>query len=183
MAMGQEFEWQPRAAGRRSGPLIAVVILGACVAAGATLSWVLPIEKLIVAIERNGVPPPRPEASHTAAAQSDAVMIADPAPAEKRPPEQAPKVVLINPGTAQTAAPEAMPHSGKAEQKRPVASIAGPIDTALPPSTRHRNTGYRAVLVVVRRRGAPYDTRVLRGRIANGRLIVDSRDRRGINIR
>ena len=182
MTTGQDFEWQPQEAARKSGTLFAVVILGACVAAGTTLSWILPIDKLIVAIERNGVPPPHSEASHTAAAQGDAVMIADPAPAEKRPLEQAPKVVLINPGTVPLAAPEEMTQAGKAERSQ-AASIDGPANTTLPPFTRHRNTGDRAVLVIVRRRGAPYDTRVLRGRIANGRLIVDSRDRRGITIR
>jgi hypothetical protein len=40
--------------------------------------------------------------------------------------------------------------------------------------------GERRVMVVVRRVGAPHDTKVLRGRIRDGRLIVDSR---GITIR
>jgi hypothetical protein len=176
MATSHEFEWQSRAVGRKSGPLLAAVILAACAAAGAALSWVVPFEKLIVAIERNGVPPPLREASYTAAGDTDAVMIGDPAPAEKRQPPPAPKVVLINPGTTPTAAPEEITQAGKAERN-------WAANATLPPTARHRNTGDRAVLVIVRRRGAPFDTRVLRGRINNGRLIVDSRDRRGINIR
>jgi hypothetical protein len=39
------------------------------------------------------------------------------------------------------------------------------------------------VFVVVRRVGPPHDTKVLRGRIHDGHLIVDSRDRRDITIR
>jgi hypothetical protein len=41
----------------------------------------------------------------------------------------------------------------------------------------------RNVLVVVRRSGPPYDTKILRGRIENGRLIVNARDRRGLTLR
>ena len=44
-------------------------------------------------------------------------------------------------------------------------------------------SGDRNVLVVVRRSGPPYDTKFLRGRIENGRLIVNARDRRGITLR
>jgi KaiC/GvpD/RAD55 family RecA-like ATPase len=40
--------------------------------------------------------------------------------------------------------------------------------------------GDRNVLVVVRRREAPYDTKVLHGRIRDGRLIVNAR---GMTIR
>jgi hypothetical protein len=36
------------------------------------------------------------------------------------------------------------------------------------------------VLVVVRRRGPPYDTKILQGRIRDGRLIVNAR---GLTIR
>jgi len=176
MTTGQDFEWQPQAVARKSRTLFAVVILGACVATGATLSWVLPIDKLIVAIERNGVPPPHPEASPTAGAEGDAVMIKHPALAEKGRPQHAPNVVLINPGTTPIAAPEEIAQAGKAER-------SWAANATLPPSARHWNTGDRAVLVIVRRRGAPFDTRVLRGRINNGRLIVDGRDRRGLNIR
>ena len=46
-----------------------------------------------------------------------------------------------------------------------------------------RGTRSRNVLVVVRRVVPPYDTKVLRGRMQDGHLIVDSRDRRGMTIR
>ena len=54
MAAGGEFEWRPGAPRRKLSALWAVPVLAACAAAGAGLSWFLPIEKLIVAIERNG---------------------------------------------------------------------------------------------------------------------------------
>jgi hypothetical protein len=187
-----EFEWRPGRPKRNSGPVVAVAMLAAC--AGAALSWVLPIEKLVVAIERNGVPPPpHSESTDIATAPSGATapngLLAPPvaAPSGTAQPEQAPKVVVINPGTARAAAPE-MPNprlQGAKVMQPPPGSIAGLAEPkpALPPSARHRNTSDRPVLVVVRRKGPPYDTKVLRGRISNGRLIVDSRDRRGLVIR
>ena len=181
-----EFEWRPGGPKRNSGPVVAVVMLAA--GAGVALSWFLPIEKLVVAIERNGVPPPpHSESTDIATAPSGPLATPVPAPSGTPQPEPAPNVVVINPGTARAAAPE-VPNprlQGTKVVQSPPGSIAGLAEPkpALPPSARHRNTSDRRVLVVVRRKGPPYDTKVLRGRISNGRLIVDSRDRRGLVIR
>ena len=61
MAAVGEFEWRPGEPRRKRGALLAVPVLAACAAAGAGLSWFLPIERLVVAIERNGVPLPPAE--------------------------------------------------------------------------------------------------------------------------
>jgi hypothetical protein len=168
-----EFEWRPRQAKGKSSVPLAVFILAASVATGAALSRFLPIEKLVVAVERNGVPPSPATTTSVAAAPSE-VPAAAPSPA--RQPEPSPQVVVINPGTARAVAPDA-PSAGPPEKgraQRPGNSIAM-WKPAPQLSARHRNTNDRPVLVVVRRKGPPYDTKILRGRISNGRLTVDSR--------
>jgi hypothetical protein len=77
---------------------------------------------------------------------------------------------ILNPGTAS---------SETSDPPRPVAELAAPkVDQPAVHKDRDRR-----VLVVIRRVGPPYDTKVLRGRIQGGRLVVDERDRRGIIIR
>jgi len=188
MAAGGEFEWRPGAPRRTRSALLAVPVLAACAAAGAGLSWLLPIEKLVVAIERNGVPLPPAEQTSTASALGELPPISATAPSVSPQPEPPPRVVVINSGTAKAVdlgEPMSAPAGAEMEQQRPADAIAGqsPPKTAPPPSVRERNTTERRVLVVVRRTGPPYDTKVLRGRMSNGRLIVDSRDRRGLIIR
>jgi hypothetical protein len=168
-----EFEWRPRRTKGKSSLPLAVFILAASIATGAALSWFLPIQKIVVAVERNGVPPSPAEPITVAAAPSQSPATA-PSPAPQ--PEPSPQVVVINPGTARAAASDA-PSAGPPEKglaPRPGNSIAM-WKPAPPPSARHRNTNDRPVLVVVRRKGPPYDTKILRGRISNGRLSVDSR--------
>jgi hypothetical protein len=165
-----DFEWRPRPAKGKSAIPLAGFILAASVAAVGALSWFVPIEKIVVAIERNGVQSSTAEPTSVAAAPSET-----PATAPSPPPPP-PQVVVINRGTARAAAPE-MPSVGppeKAVAPRPGNSIAM-WKSAPPPSARHRDTSARPVLVVVRRKGPPYDTKILRGRITNGRLTVDSR--------
>jgi hypothetical protein len=168
-----EFEWRPRRAKGTSSVPLAVFILAASVATGAVLSWFLPVEKLIVAVERNGVPPSPAEPISVAAAPSETPVTA-PSPAPQ--PEPSPQVVVINPGTARAAAPDAPsagpPEKGLAPLRRNSIAMWKPTPA---PSARHRNTNDRPVLVVVRRKGPPYDTKILRGRINNGRLTVESR--------
>jgi hypothetical protein len=86
-------------------------------------------------------------------------------------PKQAPqvsggRVVRLNPESVQPPAAEeakrASTETPNAEQK------ASPRQY----SAKGLRSGDRRVLVVVRRRGPPYDTKVLRGRIQNGQLIV-----------
>jgi len=184
MAAGGEFEWRPGAPRRKLSALWAVPVLAACAAAGAGLSWFLPIEKLIVAIERNGVPLP----TGTASAPGELPPMSAAAPSVSPRLEPPPEVVVINSGTAKPAdlgEPMSAPARAETAPQRPANAIAGQSapKTAPLPSARHRDTTERRVLVVVRRKGPPYDTKVLRGRISNGRLIVDSRDRRGLIIR
>jgi hypothetical protein len=170
---GDEFEWRPRPAKGKSSVPLAVFILAASVAAGAALSWLLPVEKIVVAIERNGVPSSTAEPTSVAAAPSETPATG---PSSAPQPEPTPQIVVINRGTARAAAPDA-PSAGPAEKglaPRPGNSIAM-WRPAPQPSARHRNTNDRPVLVVVRRKGPPYDTKILRGRITNGRLTVDSR--------
>src|SRR5687768_16301122 len=100
MAAGGEFEWRPGAPKRKRSALLAVPVLAACAAAGAGLSWFLPIEKLIVAIERNGVPLPPAEATSTAAAPGELPPISATAPSVSPRPEPPHEVVVINSGTA-----------------------------------------------------------------------------------
>jgi hypothetical protein len=167
------FEWRPRSAKGKGAVPLAGLILAVSVAAGGALSWLLPIEKIAVAIERNGVPSSPAEPTSVAAASSE-FPAAAPSPAPQ--PEPSPQVVVINRGTARAAAPDA-PSADPSEKglaPRPGNSIAM-WRPAPQPSARHRNTNDRPVLVVVRRKGPPYDTKILRGRISNGRLTVDSR--------
>jgi hypothetical protein len=188
MTAGVEFEWRPGAPRRKRSALLAVPVLAACAAAGAGLSWLLPIERLVVAIERNGVPLPPAEPTGMASAPVELPPISATAPSVSPQPERPPQVVVINSGTARAVdldEPMSAPARAEVEQRRPVTAIAGQSAprTTVPPSARHRNSSERRVLVVVRRTGPPYDTKILRGRMSNGRLIVDGRDRRGLIIR
>ena len=174
-----EFEWRPRPTKSKSGIALAGLILAASVSAGGALSWLLPIEKIVVAIERNGLPssngvPSSPAEPTSVAAAPSEIPAAAPSPAPQS--KSSPQVVVINRGTARAAAPDApsasSPEKGLAPLPRNSVAMWKP---APPPSARHRNTSDRPVLVVVRRKGPPYDTKILRGRISNGRLTVDSR--------
>jgi len=84
-------------------------------------------------------------------------------------PKQDRQMVLLNPGTAEP------PAAAEEQPKRAPSREAPNVDqNALPrqqPQARGPR-GDRNVLVVVRRRAPPYDTKVLRGRIRNGELIV-----------
>jgi hypothetical protein len=165
----REFDWRPEPAPapKRRGRL-AAAMLATCVVAGAGLGWLAPMDKLVVAIERNGVPPPPQEP--VAVPQAPREMAA-PGPAPTAQPEPAPQVVVINRPATQAGAGD---QSSAAPSDARTAPRAAAID-ATRPSARHRDTSDRRVLVVVRRKGPPYDTKLLRGRISNGRLIVDSR--------
>jgi hypothetical protein len=83
-------------------------------------------------------------------------------------PKQDRQMVLLNPGTAEP------PAASEVQPKRAPSREAPYVDqNALPRQRKARGPrGDRNVLVVVRRRGPPYDTKVLRGRIRNGELIV-----------
>ena len=100
MTAGGEFEWRPGEPRRKRGALLAVPVLAACAAAGAGLSWFLPIERLVVAIERNGVPLPPAEPTGIASAPVELPPISATAPSVSSQPERPPEVVVINSRTA-----------------------------------------------------------------------------------
>jgi hypothetical protein len=168
------FDWRPEpATAGKSRARLAAVMLAACVAAGAGLGWLLPVDKLVVAIERNGVPPASPG---PIAVSETLPEMAAAAPTPAPQPERAPQVVVINRATPQAGADD-QPSTASPDTRtaRRSADAIGATRQAPPITARHRDTSDRRVLVVVRRKGPPYDTKVLRGRIANGRLIVDNR--------
>jgi hypothetical protein len=176
-----DFEWHGEAPKRRVGPVALMCIVAGCAAAGMALSHFQTLEKVVSAFERNGVPPQEPAPPAQAAVSPERATVAStqaPIATTAMPqplPSAAPKPVLINPGTV--------------EEERPAPAASAPVLTPAPPQrnaerrSQHHTSSDRNVLVVVRRVGPPFDTRVLRGRISNGRLIVNSRDRRGITIR
>jgi hypothetical protein len=180
-----DFEWHGEAPKRRVGPVALMCIVAGCAAAGMALSHFQTLEKVVSAFERNGVPPQEPAPPAQAAVSPERATVASTqAPiattAMPEPPSSAaPKPVLINPGTVEE------------ERPAPAASATDLTNEEKPPPrqrnadrrSQHHTSSDRTVLVVVRRVGPPFDTKVLRGRISNGRLIVDSRDRRGLTIR
>src|SRR5262245_43016646 len=128
MAAGGEFVWRPGAPRRKRSALLAVPVLAACAVAGAGLSWLLPIEKLVVAIERNGVPLPPAEQVSTASAPGELSPISATAPSVSPRPEPPPEVVVINSGTAGAVdldEPMSAPARTELEQQRPATAIAG----------------------------------------------------------
>jgi hypothetical protein len=88
-------------------------------------------------------------------------------------PEAETRFVLLNPGSAEpaTAPQEQQPvvttPTERLSPAKRLVSRQQPVQSA--------TNGDLNVLVVVRRRGPPYDTRVLHGRIRDGRLIVNAR--------
>jgi hypothetical protein len=186
--VSDDFTWKPVPASRRMTVRVAVVLVfaGLGVAAGS----LYPISLVITAFERATLPrvsrggnetlPAVQEASRAPLSPIPTSQVAQPISAELKesPSEAARGVVLLNPGTT---------GHGVAADEQP---------TKTPPGKRHdsgeskhqaagtnMSAGDRNVLVVVRSRVPPYDTKVLRGRIQDGRLIVNARDRRGITLR
>ena len=147
---------------------LAVVLV--CAGLGVVAGSFYPIKLVVTAFERASQPvQARKENLASSTAQEGNREPLALAPGKPAPSSTETKLVLLNPGSAEPArVPEEQPatteRSGP-EKKQPVA--------------RARNTE-RNVLVVVRRRGPPYDTKVLQGRIRDGRLIVNAR---GLTIR
>jgi hypothetical protein len=180
-----DFEWRGEATKRRLGAAAWLCIVAGFAAAGMALNHSQTLEKVVSAFERNGVPSQEPAPQATAAASPERVASAStaaptPPAATAEPPAAAtPKPVLINPGTVEEERPAlAAGAPDLANEARPA-----PRQRSVEGRSRQLTSSDRNVLVVIRRVGPPFDTKVLRGRISNGRLIVDSRDRRGITIR
>lgn len=176
--MSDDFSWQQDPSARRKSATRVAVVL-ACASVGIAAGAYYPIKTVISAFERAG--PPRVVSKESVASQTpqdhrkSSFEAAANNPARpstehvQAPPQSAGRFVLLNPGSVE-------PPPGTEEQpKRTRWSQSPSFDQKVAPR-RHLakgpRVGDRNVLVVVRRRGPPYDTKVLRGRIENGQLIV-----------
>jgi hypothetical protein len=178
------FSWQPTEPRRRVPTAVWLGVVFGFAAVGAALGYLQPFDKAVSAIERNGVPKATikgPAIERTLAAEQSPRTASEAAASP-------PKVVLLNPGTipdeqhpAEVEERGKTSQRGEAERADLSPRAEGPALKPGPPvSTKPRD---RKVLVIVRRVVAPHDKRVLRGRIVDGRLVLDGRDTRGITIR
>jgi hypothetical protein len=175
--VSDDFTWQQDpSARRRSAIRVGVVV--ACAGVGIAAGSYYPIKSVVTAFQR--AHPQRVATQETLPAHQEqdssrtrfmpAAAAPPPVPTEPNPPlqESAGRADFFNPGTvAPPAAQDAKPTRSP--------STAHPNVDQKPtrqPVTRGLRAGDRNVLVVVRRRSPPYDTKVLRGRIQNGQLIV-----------
>ena len=188
--MSEEFTWQPQSPSRRAFSIRVATVL-ACAGIGIIAGSYYPITMVMTAFERANLPGvssrgnlPSPTVQETTARESFAPVAEVVPPLSTDPmkaqPEVSGRLVLLNPGSAeQSRSPEEQPAS------RPSAEPS-PLDQSVmrrQHAVEGARSGDRNVRVVVRRFGPPYDIKILRGRIQNGRLIVNARDRRGITLR
>jgi hypothetical protein len=182
--VSDQFTWKPATSPPGTSSSLRVAVVVACAAIGIVAGSLYPIKKLIAAIER--ATPPRLTGTGNPAATAvqeprlvvPQVEAADPVPpqAQGGRPEAAPRVVLLNrvsdepKVTPKASAPMAL------SKNRSAAPSHNPDRQHTSANAR----GDRNVLVVVRRRGPPYDTKILQGRIRGGKLIVDAR---GLTVR
>lgn len=176
------FEWKPAEPRRNIRALSWVAIVVACAGLGVALGQLQPVERLVSAIERNGVvkaPSTDPLLAST--------LIPEPSARQGADPGAIRKVVLLNPGTVneeeRSAAAEGAVQGLELEPVPMRVPTTQAQPKAPPPPTPAGNRRERQVLVVVRRLVPPYDRKVLRGTITHGRLVLDSRDSRGITVR
>jgi hypothetical protein len=185
--MSNDFTWRPETSSRRNSLNRRVAIILVCAGLGVVAGSFYPIKLVVTAFERT---------SQSAQARKANVPSSTPqgatrgplalAPGKPQPtspeiiqaaPEAETRFVLLNPGSAEpAAAPQVQPAvTTPTEWPSPAKRLVSrqqPVQSA--------TNGDRNVLVVVRRREAPYDTKVLHGRIRDGRLIVNAR---GMTIR
>jgi hypothetical protein len=183
--MSEDFTWQPEPPYRRAFSIRVAMVL-ACAGIGIIAGSYYPITMVMTAFERANLPGvssrgnlPSPTARETFTPFAEVVPSLSTDPMEAQP-EVSGRVVLLNPGSAEESrSPEEQPASRPSAEPPPldqsVMRRQHPVQGA--------RSGDRNVLVVVRRSGPPYDIKILRGRIQNGRLIVNARDRRGITLR
>ena len=178
--MSEDFTWQPDLSARRRSAIRVAVVL-ACASVGIAAGSYYPLKTVITAFQRANPPrvaakenlPAHPaqdgsRASFTPAADAPPLASIEPNHALQ---ESAARVVLLNPGSV------APPAAEEAQSRRAPSSDGPNVDqkaTPRRPLAKGVRAGDRSVLVVVRRRGPPYDTKVLSGRIQNGHLIVNA---------
>jgi hypothetical protein len=180
--VSDDFTWKPHGSSRRVAMTARLAIVLACAGIGVAAGSFYPVKMVITAFERAS--PPRAtnqDKARTSDVQNAAAEVVPPATvltsgkaseATTAPPEAPPRVVLLNPGTVEPATKEERSLSAEAATTEPV--------RPKPPLRNSTARGDRKVLVVVRRRGPPYDTRVLHGRMRDGRLIVEAK---GLTVR
>jgi len=187
--VSEDFTWQPESPSRRALSIRVAVVL-ACAWIGIIAGSYYPITIVMTAFERASLPrvslranlssPPMRETTRESFTPVAEVVPPLSTESKEAQPEVSGRLVLLNPGSAeQSRSPEEQPASRSSAEPPP-------IDQSVMRRQRlmyGTRSGDRNVLVVVRRSGPPYDTKVLRGRIENGRLIVNARDRRGITLR
>jgi hypothetical protein len=182
--VSDDFTWQPDPASRRLSVRVAIVLFFAGL--GVVAGSLYPIKLVITAFERASLPRVSARGNETAPAAQEITRATFSTTAEEgqrtsAEPREAPsqaggRIVLLNPGSAEPIAPNEPPtRTASAERLG-----SGESNTKVRPPAHNIKPGERNVLVVVRRRGPPYDTKILRGRIRDGQLIVNARDRRGI---
>jgi hypothetical protein len=172
-AMSEDFTWQVAAATSRHTPnSLRVAIVLACAGVGIIVGCLYPLNLVMTAIDRASLPRVTAKGSMPSGEMLPKLARVEP----HEPPETphaASQMVLLNPGTADPEVAQEEPSSEKLPVAKPFAPRGqGQGATAL--------RGDRPVWVVVRRRGPPYDTKILRGRIRNGQLFVNAR---GITLR
>jgi hypothetical protein len=195
-----QFDWRPMSGQWRSHAVTATAIVLACGAFGVLLAQCYPLGPLISAIERNGVPAVASSAPQgdwgnpvgkgltpiRAASQQAHEVNATSSPTAD-PTSQPIRPRILNPGTTDEPALRIDQSQGSGREnllQRPEPQAPSLIERQ-PIARVHAGRGRRNrnVLVVVRRVVPPYDIKVLRGRMQDGHLIVDGRDRRGMTIR
>ena len=173
--MSDDFTWQSAPSSQKSGLSLRLIVILICAVIGLAAGSLFPIKMVMNVLERASLPRVTAKGNVAATSAQDAsraVLTPQaevPSPEMERPPAATPKrIVLLNPGSADSkAAPEELP-LGVPSGEPSAAQPKGPHRQSPALSAR----GDRNVLVVVRRRGPPYDTKILRGRIHDGRLIV-----------
>jgi hypothetical protein len=178
--VSDDFAWRPATSPRATSPRLRVTVVLACAGVGLVAGSLHPINKLITAFEPASHPHVTAKANLAASAVQDGRREVVVPQAEASAQEslrlrgassgEAPRVVLLNPGSAERKAVPETP-------LRNAPSVPRSAALSHNLSRQHRAfnaRGDRNVLVVVRRRGPPYDTKILQGRIREGRLIVNA---------
>lgn len=174
--MSDDFTWIPDPASSRQTNIAGVL---AFVGLGVVASSFYPLKLMMTAFAHNTAENGK-TTSPTARAKVSAQAPDQPATAEPTQalPQASSRMVLLNPGSS-----EATTTPVETTANAPFGRLGfGASSNGRHPPALHVKPNERNVLVVVRRRGPPHDTKILRGRIRDGRLIVDVRYRRGISL-
>ena len=175
--VSEDFAWHPGTAARRRHVGVRVPVVLACAGLGIAAGSYYPLRAVLTAFERANLPRVLANvdlsSKATQRAQGESLAPVPEVSPKPAPPVAGGQIVLLNPGSA-----EPPPARDEQPASTPFAG-RGALDQRVT-LRQSLSRGDRNVLVVVRRRGPPYDTKVLRGRIQNGQLIENAR---GITLR